>query len=73
MMLTEPSASTNPEPITFEHQLDFRHAPTHAHRWRQQGMRVTCVGCGIDHGFFVPPNKKLIGNKNGEPVFETLP
>jgi hypothetical protein len=41
------------------------------HEWRQKGNYIYCKSCEFRHGFFIKPNKILVGiDKNGMPILK---
>lgn len=42
------------------------------HEWRQRGNKIFCTSCQFEHGFFVPPNKVMVGIKDGLPIIKDL-
>ena len=61
-------------PVEFETVLNFPRVAPSLHEYRQQGDKVYCIGCGIDHGKHYPPGWKLKGTDKefGIPIMEKV-
>lgn len=41
------------------------------HNWKQKGTFIVCSTCDFRHGFYIPPNKMMVGiNKEGMPIIK---
>lgn len=50
---------------------DFKFIPKANHEWVQRGYYLVCLGCDLEHGVFIGPNKLMIGRKeDGTPILK---
>ena len=43
-----------------------------SHNWKQRGPYIVCTSCDHEHGFNIGTKKRLIGVKDGQPVFKQI-
>lgn len=52
-------------------QRAIEEAKEKKHNWRQKGNMIYCKSCDYPHGFYIPPEKMMVGiDKEGMPVIK---
>jgi cytochrome c1 len=48
-------------------------ASMQGHSWIQRGTEIICESCPFKHGFYVEPEKRLVGiDENGNPIIDKI-
>lgn len=74
-MTQETKSNQNPEESQGElldfNKPSFKFIPSGFHEWIQRGYYLVCKSCELEHGFFIGPEKLMVGReKDGKPILK---